>query len=80
MFVAIRELRRARGRFALITLVVVLVTVLVTFLGGLTAGLRHQNVSALNALPGSQIVFAANGTDPSYDLSLIHISEPTRPY
>ena len=40
MFVAIRDLRRARGRFALITLVVVLVSVLVTFLGGLTAGLR----------------------------------------
>ena len=71
MFVAIRELRRALGRFALITLVVVLVTVLVTFLGGLTAGLRHQNVSALNALPGSQIVFAANGTDPSYDRSAL---------
>lgn len=71
MFLAIRDLRRARGRFALITLVVVLVTVLVTFLSGLTAGLRHQNVSALTALPGSQIVFSDTGGDPSFDRSVL---------
>ncbi|MBE7191161.1 MAG: ABC transporter permease [Gordonia polyisoprenivorans] len=75
MFVAIRDLRRARGRFALITLVVVLVSVLVTFLGGLTAGLRHQNISALQSLPGSMIVFADTGSAPSFDQSVLTTSQ-----
>ncbi|GAB2636244.1 ABC transporter permease [Gordonia jinhuaensis] len=69
MYVAFRDLRRARGRFALIALVVVLVAVLVTFLSGLTAGLKHQNVSAVQALPGSSVVFADTGTSPSFDES-----------
>lgn len=74
MYVALRDLRRARGRFGLITLVVVLVSILVTFLSGLTAGLRHQNVSALEALPGTTIVFADTGSDPSFDQSLLTVS------
>ena len=69
MFVALRDLRRARGRFALIALVVVLVAVLVTFLSGLTAGLRHQNISAVQHLPGNSVVFADTGTAPSFDES-----------
>lgn len=69
MFVALRDLRRARGRFALIALVVVLVAVLVTFLSGLTAGLRHQNISAVQHLPGNSVVFSDTGTAPSFDES-----------
>lgn len=50
MFFALRDLRTARGRFALITGVVLLLSVLVAGLLGLTAGLAHQSVSALRAL------------------------------
>lgn len=50
MFFALRDLRTARWRFALITGVVLLLSVLVAGLLGLTAGLTNQSVSALRAL------------------------------
>lgn len=59
MFVALRDLRFARGRFLLIGAVVSLITVLVGFLSGLTGGLAIQNVSAVLALPADRIVFSA---------------------
>ncbi|WP_223692068.1 FtsX-like permease family protein [Leifsonia poae] len=59
MFVALRDLRFARGRFILIGSVVALITVLVGFLSGLTGGLATQNISAVLALPGDRIVFSA---------------------
>lgn len=59
MFVALRDLRFARGRFALIGGVVALITLLVGFLSGLTGGLALQNVSAVLALPGDRLVFSA---------------------
>lgn len=71
MFVALRDLRAARGRFALITLVVVMVALLVSFLSGLTSGLAHQNVSALQQLSGDTVVFADTGTSPSFDSSAL---------
>ncbi|WP_336084332.1 ABC transporter permease [Nocardia sp. SSK8] len=71
MFVALRDLRAARGRFLLITLVVVLVAVLVSFLSGLTAGLAHQNISAVQGIAGERVVFAETGTDPSFDSSVL---------
>lgn len=57
MFFALRDLRTARGRFALITGVVLLLSVLVAGLLGLTAGLAHQSVSALRALGGGDSTF-----------------------
>ncbi|WP_227979681.1 ABC transporter permease [Nocardia spumae] len=71
MFVALRDLRAARGRFLLITLVVAMVALLVSFLSGLTAGLAHQNISALDKLSGSAVVFADTGADPSFDSSAL---------
>ena len=56
MFVAWRDLRAARGRFALIAGVVALITVLVGFLSGLTGGLAAQNVSAVLNLDATRIV------------------------
>ena len=58
MFVAWRDLVVAKGRFALIGVVVTLITVLVTFLSGLTGGLVEQNISALTSLDTDRIVFA----------------------
>jgi putative ABC transport system permease protein len=59
MFVALRDLRFARGRFILIGAVVALITILVGFLSGLTGGLATQNISAVLALPGDRVVFSA---------------------
>jgi len=56
VYVAWRDLRFARGRFALIGAVVALITLLVGFLSGLTAGLAAQNVSAVLALPADRLV------------------------
>ncbi|MFI5499530.1 ABC transporter permease [Nocardia asteroides] len=71
MFVALRDLRAARGRFLLITTVVLLVAVLVSFLSGLTAGLAHQNISAVEGIDAEHVVFAETGTDPSFDSSVL---------
>lgn len=71
MFVALRDLRAARGRFILITTVVLLVALLVSFLSGLTAGLRHQNVSAIESISAETIVFADTAADASFDESAL---------
>lgn len=71
MFVALRDLRAARGRFLLITLVVTMVALLVSFLSGLTAGLAHQNISAIQALRTDTVVFADTGGSPSFDASTL---------
>ncbi|XAS64103.1 ABC transporter permease [Micrococcaceae bacterium Sec5.8] len=59
MYLAIRDLRFAKGRFLLMGGVVALITVLLVLLSGLTAGLGNQSISALAALPADQIVFGA---------------------
>jgi putative ABC transport system permease protein len=61
MFVAWRDLRFAKGRFALMGTVIVLITLLVGLLSGLTAGLGRQSVSAITDLPAQQLAFAAPG-------------------
>jgi putative ABC transport system permease protein len=61
VYVAWRDLRFARGRFALIGAVVALITLLVGFLSGLTGGLAAQNVSAVLALPGDRLVLQPTG-------------------
>jgi putative ABC transport system permease protein len=72
MFVAWRDLKVAKGRFALIATVVTLITVLVTFLAGLTGGLAAQNVSALTSLDADRIVFTtADGEQPTFTESVI---------
>ena len=63
MFVALRDLRFARGRFVLIGSVVALITVLVGFLSGLTGGLATQNISAVLAIPADRLVFAAPASE-----------------
>ncbi|MFJ6573258.1 ABC transporter permease [Streptomyces sp. NPDC091292] len=59
MFVAWRDLRFAKGRFALMGAVVVLITLLVGLLSGLTAGLARENTSAITGLPADRLAFAA---------------------
>ncbi|HEY2058894.1 MAG TPA: ABC transporter permease [Amycolatopsis sp.] len=73
MFLAWRDLKFAKGRFALMGTVVVLITLLVGLLSGLTAGLGRQNISAITGLPADEIVFAApsGGQSLSYANSTI---------
>lgn len=59
MYLAIRDVRFAKGRFALMGAVVALITLLLVMLSGLTAGLGNQSTSALAALPADQLVFGA---------------------
>ncbi|MDI3424280.1 ABC transporter permease [Streptomyces luteolus] len=73
MFVAWRDLKFAKGRFALMGTVIVLITLLVGLLSGLTAGLGQQNISAITGLPANQIAFNApgSGQDLSYSNSTV---------
>ncbi|WP_399881229.1 ABC transporter permease [Streptomyces sp. BBFR51] len=73
MFVALRDLTFAKGRFALMGVVVVLITLLVGLVSGLTAGLARENVSAVTSLPAGRIAFAApsGGQDVSYANSTV---------
>lgn len=59
MFIAWRDLRFARGRFALVVVVVGLISALVVLLSGLTAGLGHDSTSAVTGLKADQVALAA---------------------
>ncbi|CAL9527714.1 putative ABC transporter permease [Streptomyces sp. enrichment culture] len=73
VFVAWRDLKFAKGRFALMGTVIVLITLLVGLLSGLTAGLGQQNISAITGLPADRIAFAApgEGEELSYSHSTV---------
>ncbi|MDE9364858.1 ABC transporter permease [Luteipulveratus sp. YIM 133132] len=68
MFLAVRDLRFAKGRFALMGAVVGLISLLVVLLTGLTAGLSRQSTSAITSLPGDRVAFStpAAGESASY--------------
>ncbi|WP_329620463.1 ABC transporter permease [Streptomyces sp. NBC_01255] len=73
MFVAWRDLRFAKGRFALMGTVIVLITLLVGLLSGLTAGLARENISAITGLPADRLAFAAppSGQSASFTNSTV---------
>ncbi len=50
MFLALRDIRFAKGRFALMGSVVALITLLLVMLSGLTAGLGNQSTSGISSL------------------------------
>ncbi len=57
MFLALRELRFARGRFTLMGVVIALISVLVVLLSGLSSGLVNDGVSGLKAMPATAFAF-----------------------
>jgi putative ABC transport system permease protein len=57
MFIALRDLRFAKGRFAMLGSVIALMTFMVVMLSGLTAGLGAASISAVEALPVDSIAF-----------------------
>ncbi len=70
MFIAMRDLSFAKGRFFLMGLVVVLIAFLTTLLSGLSAGLVKNNISGLMQLPVSHIAFEYDD-EPTYRASLV---------
>lgn len=75
MFVAWRDLRFAKGRFALMGSVVLLITLLVGLLSGLTSGLARENVSAITGLPASRLAFAAPTGDQKVSFTNSQLTE-----
>ncbi len=73
MFVALRDLNHARGRFVLMSVVIVLITLLVTMIASLTAGLARESSSAITDLPADHIVFAMPSPDdaPGFTASTV---------
>ena len=70
MFIAIRDLRFAWGRFLLMAVVVGLVAFLTTLLSGLASGLIKNNISGLVQLDVTHLAFEYNNK-PSYRNSMI---------
>ena len=56
MFVALKDIVHAKGRFTLMIGVIALLTLLLVLLTGLTRGLAHQNISAIEELPADAVV------------------------
>lgn len=73
MFLALRDIVSARGRFSLISFVVGLITVLLVMLTGLTGGLAKHNTSALEALAPERYVFTSE--NPSFQESQVTTSD-----
>lgn len=70
MFLALRDLRVARGRFVLIGSVIALVALMSTLLSGLATGLVNDGISGLRALPISHLVFQ-RGAGSSFSRSVL---------
>src|SRR5690606_28854554 len=74
MFLALRELSFARGRFALMGLVVALIAILMVLLSGLSVGLVNDGVSGLQRMPVTSFAFQDKVTkDAAFSRSVIEI-------
>ncbi len=71
MFLALRDLRFARGRFALMGAVVALIAVLGVLLSGLASGLADAGISGLRALPVTHIAFDEKATSEQFSRSTV---------
>lgn len=70
MFVALRDLRYAKGRFALVGLVIGLVALMATLLSGLANGLVDDGISGLRRLPVTHLVFQ-DGAENTFSRSTL---------
>ena len=73
MFIALKEIRAARGRVALMSGVVGLITLLLIMLTGLTGGLSAQHISAMEALSPQTVGFST--PEPSFTQSEITVQD-----
>jgi len=74
MFLALREMRHAKLRFLLITLVITMVSSLVFIIAALANGLSEGNTAAIEALPVDGIVVSA-GSDFLLDRSSVSAAD-----
>lgn len=73
-FLAVRELSFARGRFALMGLVVALIATLMVLLSGLSVGLVNDGVSGLQRLPVTSLAFQQDVEESAaYSRSVLEI-------
>lgn len=70
MYVALRELKAARGRFALVGVVIALVAMMATLLSGLATGLVDDGISGLRALPLTHLAMEP-GSDGNFSRSIL---------
>ncbi|MDQ4503596.1 ABC transporter permease [Sinomonas sp. ASV322] len=76
MFLALRELSFARGRFALMGAVISLIALLVVLLSGLAVGLTNDGVSGLRSMPATSFAFSKGTiTDNAFSRSLVDPQE-----
>lgn len=75
MFLAVRDLRFAKGRFLLMGAVVALIAVLAVILTGLATGLTTDNISALRAMPVTHLAFQQGVQGDLFSRSVIQ--QPT---
>lgn len=71
MFLALRDIVAAKGRFGLIAAIVGLITLLVVMLSGLTGGLGKQNTSALESLEADGFALHASDGEYAFTSSLV---------
>ena len=74
MYVALRELRAARGRFVLVGAVIALVALMTTLLSGLANGLVDDGISGLRRLPMTHLVLQ-QGADATFSRSTLTDAE-----
>jgi putative ABC transport system permease protein len=70
MFLAVRELAFAKGRFMLMGAVIALIAVLTVLLSGLATGLVDDGISGLRALPVTHLAFQ-HGADSTFSRSTV---------
>lgn len=76
MFLALRELVFARGRFALMGSVVALIAILMVLLSGLSVGLVNDGVSGLQKMPVTAFSFQkGTSTDGAFSRSSVDVSD-----
>jgi len=78
MFLALRDLRVARGRFVLVGVVIALVALLTTILSGLANGLVNDGISGLRGLPLTHLALQP-GAQSSFSRSTL-TAENLRPW
>src|SRR5690625_5708867 len=74
MFVGLREIRAAKGRFTLMGVVVEMITLLLVMLTGLTAGLGAQITAGLSALNPISYVFGSATDEATEELTFVESS------
>lgn len=74
MFLAVREMRHARLRFALIAVMIVLVSSLVFIISGLATGLSSGNTAAIFGMPVDRLIVSAD-SDNRLDRSTVSAAD-----